>query len=120
MPGTVIIKRGTYRPPTPCNRDYATIAAAKSEGARQLASQRANLSARIAAAIESHPAAAFAVAKDNLDYWRAKRGGLDHFRSGWQRILTEWTPEQVCTLLRDQTESTEQWRISNPFAGVLR
>jgi hypothetical protein len=85
----------------------------KCEGARRLARHRRMICARTAAAIEFSPVEALALARDNITR------SSSSFATEWGDVLSRGVISEICALLRDPTDETEQMRISQPFSGLL-
>jgi hypothetical protein len=85
----------------------------KAEAAAQPARHRHQLCVRLADAIAAKPGQALALGKENVE--RSASSFADH----WRVLLSEGNLQAIDKLLRDDTEATEQLRISQPFAGLL-
>jgi hypothetical protein len=85
----------------------------KLEGAARLARHRQLVCEHTADAIEAAPARALAVGRDNV------QRSVSSFTAAWREILQKGAVPEICALLRDTREGTEQMRISQPFAGLL-
>jgi hypothetical protein len=103
-------------PPTPAQYDRGI----KAHEAEAFAQHRALAHSRIAGAIEAAPKRAKRYASAILKR-RLARQTLSHpFAVQWARILEEKSTLEICALMRDTTEKTEQLRLSNPFAGFAK
>lgn len=91
----------------------AAATAAKEKGARELALHRHLIGKHTAAAVEANPEAAI---RKGLDYFGRSASS---FAPRWHELLLRGSIPEICAILRDRTEATEQLRISQPFAGLL-
>ena len=85
----------------------------KTEGASRLARQRRIVCEHTALMIESSPARALALGRDNVER------SASSFAGKWKELLSREAVCEICALLRDTGDGTEQMRISQPFAGLL-
>src|SRR4051794_35717443 len=85
----------------------------KADGAALLAKHRRLVCEHTATAFEANPARALALGRDNV------ARSASSFAEDWRAILAVGSVSEICSLLRDTTDYTEQMRISQPFAGLL-
>jgi len=85
----------------------------KAQGAGRLARHRQIICERTAAEIESCPSKALALGQDNVERTASS------FANEWKKLMSRQAVGEICALLRDTSDGTEQMRISQPFAGLL-
>jgi len=85
----------------------------KADGASRLARHRQLVCEHTAAAIEASPDRALALGRTNIER------SASSFAAAWRAILAVGSVTEICVLLRDTSDDTEQMRISQPFAGLL-
>ena len=85
----------------------------KADGARRLARHRQLVCEHTADTIEASPERALALGGVNIER------SASSFAEAWRAILAVGSVTKICALLRDDTDDTEQMRISQPFAGLL-
>ena len=85
----------------------------KTEGAARLARQRQIICQHMAAVIEACPSKALALGQDNVER------SASSFAGEWKKLFSRQAVGEICALLRDTSDGTEQMRISQPFAGLL-
>jgi len=85
----------------------------KAKGAALLARQRRLVCLHTATAIEADPARALVLGLNNVERIASS------FAPAWKSLLLRGAVSEICALLRDASEGTEQMRISQPFSGLL-
>jgi len=62
------------------------------------------------------------IARNNLNRWLASEGFAGNERFAlleWQKILKNFTPEEIIRIISQDTDEGQRLRSSSPFAGVL-
>ena len=85
----------------------------KTQGASRLARHRQLVCKRTASMIETSPAHALALGRENVER------SASSFADKWKELLSKGAIGEICGLLRDSSDDTEQMRISQPFGGLL-
>jgi len=69
--------------------------------------------------IEADPEKTLTLAREDIKEAVRRKNGAQRFFQEWDRILAKWTVKQICALLRDNTDDTEQLRLCAPFCGKI-
>ncbi|MGB8170214.1 MAG: hypothetical protein WCF18_22110 [Chthoniobacteraceae bacterium] len=67
----------------------------------------------MATAIEGNATRALALGRNNVERSASTLAGA------WQSLLVRGDVVEICAVLRDASEGSEQMRISQPFSGLL-
>ena len=101
-------------PPRPAAADSSVLSLKRDEGMK-LAQRRSKAHTLIASLIEADAERMIKRAKQNVEKRLRYETDTRHFTEAWEALLKSGTPEQICTLMRDASEQTEQLRINHPF-----
>lgn len=59
------------------------------------------------------------IPRKNIARWEKTKGGLAAALVEWERILRQYTKEQILSLLESDSEESARLRSSSPFTGIL-
>ena len=59
------------------------------------------------------------IPKRNIQKWKRNMGDLPPALNEWERILTNFSREEILAILESDSEEAKRLRSSSPFTGIL-
>ena len=115
-----LAKDPTYMPPID-ERDIPTEAEFEEglQAIRRFNQERHLMACATADLIEQNPELALKNARAHIKKFRNKFVDFQRWYRSWDRILTEWTPQEICAYLRNEKYVDSGLRLSAPVFGEL-